>query len=73
ARQIAKTTDKPGLKMLMEAILKSERLMAEDISREAGYMLPQSDNTHELLEDLIDNPPTSEFPMEAAKRLLDIK
>ncbi len=73
ARQIAKTTDKPGLKKLMEAIYKSERLMEEDLSRESGYMLPQSTNTHELLEDLIANPPTSEFPTDAAKKLLNLK
>ncbi len=73
ARAIAKATDQNGLKRLMEAIAKSERLMAEDITREAGFMLPQSENTHEMLKELIDNPPTSQFPVDAAKELLKLK
>lgn len=44
--------------------------MAEDILREFDYMLPQSANVHELLQELIENPPTKAFPMEAAKELL---
>ena len=72
ARQIADTTDMEGLSRLMNAVAKSERLIAEDIVREAGFMLPQSNNVHELLEELIANPPTSDFPMETAKKLLEI-
>ena len=37
---------------LAEAIRRSCRLMAEDLCREAGYMLPQSGNTRALLEHL---------------------
>lgn len=72
ARQIEDTTDREGLSRLMSAVAKSERLIAEDIVREAGFMLPQSNNVHELLEELIANPPTSDFPMETAKKLLEI-
>ena len=72
ARQIADTTDGEGLNRLMNAVAKSERLIAEDIVREAGFMLPQSNNVHELLEELIANPPTSDFPMDTAKKLLEI-
>ena len=72
ARQIADTTDMEGLSRLMNAVAKSERLIAEDIVREAGFMLPQSNNVHELLEELIANPPTSDFPMDTAKKLLEI-
>ena len=70
ALQIADTTDKDGLYRLMTAFAKSNRLVAEDLLREAGYMLPQSANTHDLLHNLIENPPTEDFPTEAAKRLL---
>ncbi len=35
---------------LSEAVARSSRLMAEDLIREAGYMLPQSGNTKEFLE-----------------------
>ena len=72
ALQIAETTDKDGLYRLMKAVAKSERLVAEDIMREAGFMLPQSNNTHELLEDLIANPPTKDFPVDAARKLLEM-
>ena len=41
ARQIADTTDREGLSRLMNAVAKSERLIAEDIVREAGFMLPE--------------------------------
>ncbi len=73
ARKISKSTDKEGLKKLMAAIARSERLMAEDITREAGFMLPQSDNAKEMLKELLATPPTSDFPKETAKKLLDIK
>ncbi|MEG0094213.1 MAG: hypothetical protein RR673_08975, partial [Erysipelotrichaceae bacterium] len=54
----------------MEAIAKSNHLMGEDIIREAGYMLPQSNNTHEFLQSLIDHPIASDFPVDVVKRLL---
>lgn len=72
ARQLAENGDSPELKQLAEAIEKSNRLMAEDILREAGYMLPQSGNTHSLLQSLLNNPPGEEFPKEAAERLLEL-
>ena len=72
ALQTAKETDKDGLYRLMTAVAKSERLVAEDIMREAGFMLPQSNQAHELLQDLIANPPAAEFPVDAAKKLLEM-
>jgi len=63
---------KEGLARLMKAVAKSERLIAEDAVREAGFMLPQSANTHELLERLIKNPPTEDFPREAAETILKL-
>ncbi len=71
AKQISDTTDKDGLYRLMKAVLKSERLMNEDLIREAGYMLPQSDNVHKLLEDLIKNKPTEDFPVDVTKKILE--
>lgn len=72
ALQVAETTEKDGLNRLMTAAAKSNRLVAEDLLREAGFMLPQSANTHSLLEELIQNPPTKDFPSDAAKRLLEL-
>lgn len=70
--QVAEETELDGLNRLMKAIAKSERIVAEDILREAGYMLPQSNNAHELLKELIETPPTQDFPVDAAKKLLNM-
>ena len=70
ALQIAQDTQREGLFRLAKGIAKSNRLMAEDILREAGYMLAQSGNAHSLLSELIDNPPSPDFPKDAAKQLL---
>ncbi|MBQ9544290.1 MAG: 4Fe-4S binding protein [Clostridia bacterium] len=71
ALQIANAAKEDGLFRLMTAVAKSERLIAEDLMREAGYMLPQSANAHELLEELIKAPPSEEFPIETAKKILE--
>ncbi|MEG2930512.1 MAG: 4Fe-4S binding protein, partial [Ruthenibacterium sp.] len=72
ALQVAAATSDPVLRQLCEAIAKSNRLMAEDIVREAGYMLPQSDNAHAFLQGLLDNPPAPDFPGQAAEKLLQM-
>ncbi len=52
------------------ALERSNRIMAEDIVREAGFMLPQSANTREFLKGLLkmDDPA---FPKAAAEKLLE--
>ncbi len=70
ALQLAQSADAPGLTRLARAIARSSRLVAEDILREAGYMLPQSGNAHELLQALATRPLGEGFPAEAARRLL---
>ena len=72
ALQISAETELDGLNRLMSAVAKSERLMAEDVMREAGYMLPQSNNTHELLRELIADPPSPGFPKDTAKKILEM-
>ena len=72
ALQLAEAAEEDGLYRLMTAMSKSIRLVNEDLMRESGYMLPQSANTHKLLEELLENPPTAEFPAEAAKKLLKL-
>ncbi|MEG1886970.1 MAG: 4Fe-4S binding protein, partial [Oscillospiraceae bacterium] len=52
---IAGSTDNPIMRQLAEAVAKSNRRMAEDIVREAGYMLPQSANTESLLNKMLEN------------------
>ena len=68
---ILKDSDNESLTKLMKAMKKSARLVNEDNLREAGYMLPQSNNTHVLLEKLVKNPPKG-FPIEKAQKLLEL-
>jgi rubrerythrin len=69
AAQIAKTADNPVTRQFAEAISKSSRLMAEDLVRESGYMLPQSDEVRSLLEEMTNNPGKG-FPVETVEKLL---
>ncbi len=70
ARQIADETTSDTLNRLMKAISQSSRVMAEDLMREAGYMLPQSEETYEFLLSLATNPPSADFPVETVEKLL---
>jgi rubrerythrin len=56
---------------LAVAIEKSNQIMAEDIIREAGFMLPQSDNSIDFLKTLIDQQQPEGFPKAAAEELLE--
>ena len=56
----------------MTAVARSVRLVNEDLLRESGYMLPQSGNTHALLHEWAENPPADDFPVEAARKLLEL-
>lgn len=56
---------------LAVAFEKSNRIMAEDIIREAGYMLPQSDNTKDFLQSLLENKQLKNFPEDAVIKLLN--
>jgi rubrerythrin/Fe-S-cluster-containing hydrogenase component 2 len=55
---------------LAAAIEKSNRIMAEDLLREAGYMLPQSQNTKEFLQSLLAQKQPEAFPNEVVEELL---
>ncbi len=57
---------------LAAAIEKSNRIMAEDIIREAGYMLPQSTNAHAFLKEQLRNAQGQGFPKEAVEQLLSM-
>lgn len=58
-------------KQFAEAIRLSNHIMAEDIIREAGYMLPQSDNALAVLRELLANTTDPKFPMGAVKQLIE--
>ena len=53
------------------AIEKSNHIMAEDIIREAGYMLPQSENAMAFLKSLLDNKQPEGFPTETVEKLIN--
>lgn len=57
---------------LMTAVAKSVRLVNEDLLRESGYMLPQSGSVHKLLKEWSENPPSDDFPVQAAQKLLKL-
>ncbi len=71
ANAVAESNTNPVQRQLAQALGMSNRLMAEDLLREAGFMLPQSGNVLELLKLLLDTPP-SDFPAEAAEKLVTI-
>ena len=69
ANNVAAATDSAVTRQFASAIAKSNQLMAEDLLRESGFMLPQSDEVRELLESLLDNAP-ADLPVEAVRLLL---
>ncbi len=70
AGYVEKTTDNPILAKLAKTLATSNRLMAEDLIRESGYLLPQSQNVREFLESLLDNEQPAGFPRAAVEKLL---
>jgi proline dehydrogenase len=69
ANAIAISSENAITRQFAKAIAKSNRCMAEDILRESGYMLPQSNNVRELLEAMLENT-ASDFPKDTVKLLL---
>ena len=58
-------------KLLAKILMKSNRLIIEDLYREAGYMLPQSDNTKKFLEELLEKDNTNKEDIKKLLELLD--
>ena len=54
ARYLSANAETSATAKLANALAKSNRLMAEDLLREAGYMLPQSSEVRSLLESLLE-------------------
>lgn len=54
---------------ILKALIHSNKVMIEDILREAGYMLPQSKNSHDFLEDIKAN--GDDTAKDIATKLLD--
>lgn len=58
-------------KAFFKAIEMSNHIQAEDLIREAGYMLPQSDNTVALLKNMLEAESGDDFPFAAVQKLLE--
>lgn len=71
AYNIYSKSDDKTVKQLAKALIRANRLMAEDLYREAEYMLPQSKNTKEFLENLLKTN-DSNLPKDEIKELLEI-
>jgi hypothetical protein len=55
-------------KRFLKALIHSNKVMVEDIMREAGYMLPQSSNTNQLLNYLLQQ--ENDLDKEIIKKLI---
>lgn len=66
-----KTSDDAVTRQFALALKKSNRFMSEDLYREAGYMLPQSHQTHAMLKSF-QNIKDPDFPMDAVNTLLKL-
>ena len=55
---------------LSRAIEKANRIMTEDLIREAGYLLPQSENTKEFLQSLVDKKQPEGFTVETVQKVI---
>jgi len=72
AAKIMEASENRVERQLAKAFAISNRLMTEDLLREAGFMLPQSQNAIDLLRSLLDTPQPEDFPKDTVERLLSI-
>ena len=62
----------PVQKQFAQALKMSIRLMAEDLARESGYMLPQGAPSRDFLEGLLKTPQGDDFPREDVEQALKL-
>lgn len=72
AEGIAKESKSPVARQFAKALVNSNRISAEDCLREAGFMLPQSQEVKTVLQSLLDRPQEEGFPKETVERLLEL-
>jgi Fe-S-cluster-containing hydrogenase component 2 len=70
AHKIAAESKDPIERQFAEALEMSNRKQGEDLFREAGYMLPQSQNAHAFLNELLSDDFGPDFPKDAVEELL---
>ena len=70
--QLEQTAPSEPARRFARAMRRSCRLMAEDVLRESGFMLPQSESVQALLKSELETAKDEAFPKDAAKRLLEL-
>lgn len=70
--QLAQSAQSEPARRLARAMEQSCRLMAEDVLRESGYMLPQSENVQALLQRELAQMQDAAFPKETVRKLLEL-
>ena len=71
AQYVYDNSDDVVLKQFSKALIRANRLIVEDLYREAGYMLPQSQNTRDFLNKLLDENIENDIKVDI-KKLLDM-
>ena len=71
AHYIFENSNDENEKLLAKILMKSNRLITEDLYREVGYMLPQSNNTKLFLEKLLEKDDTNKEDIKKLLELLD--
>ena len=73
AQAIANETKDPIVKQLANTLVRSTRILQEDLYRQSGFMLPQDSITKEFLKEQLEkNSKKKDFPKEDVKRLLEL-
>ncbi len=72
AASLVENTNHPIEKQLARAIEKSNRIMAEDLMREAGFMVAQSKPTGEFLTFVQGSDKDPDFPKDTVERLIQL-
>lgn len=70
--RLEKTASTEPARRFAKAMRLSSRLMAEDIQRESGFMLPQSRQARDLLQSELETTQDEAFPKDAVRRLLEL-
>ncbi len=72
ATDIANETTDPIVKQLATTLVRSTRILQEDLHRESGFMLPQDAITRDFLKEQLESNKDKDFPKEAVERLLEL-
>ena len=72
AYSIAMSSDNIIVNRLLKAISVSDKTIAEEFIREAGLMLPQSEEVRALLQELLNRRQQDDLPKDVIERLLEL-